>query len=174
MSCRIRSRSDSRASRTPGCIDPSSQSAGSACSHIRHVAHLDVGHALARARCVDDLAVARCGCDLPACGAFRKAAFTAPVCLALCTAGTVFAAEDRWLVAPSGSTRSVRTRTTDGPRRCVRVWRKTSGFRLPFAAVRARGFLIFDGRPALRSASDVARDEVEETNGEVGQGSRCR
>jgi hypothetical protein len=37
--------------------------------------------------------------------------------LALCAAGTVFAAEDRWLVEPSGSTRSVRTRTTGGPRR---------------------------------------------------------
>jgi hypothetical protein len=36
---------------------------------------------------------------------------------ALCTAGTLVAAEDRWLVDPSGSTRSVRTRMTDGPRR---------------------------------------------------------
>jgi large subunit ribosomal protein L10 len=44
------------------------------------------------------------------------------------------------------------------------VWWKPSGFRLPFAAVRAKGFLVFDGQPALRSASDVARDEVEETH----------
>jgi large subunit ribosomal protein L10 len=43
------------------------------------------------------------------------------------------------------------------------VWWKTSGFQVPFAAVRAKGFLILDGQPALRSAADVARDEVEET-----------
>jgi large subunit ribosomal protein L10 len=43
------------------------------------------------------------------------------------------------------------------------VWWKTSDFQLPFAAVRAKGFLILDGQPALRSAADVARDEVEET-----------
>jgi large subunit ribosomal protein L10 len=40
---------------------------------------------------------------------------------------------------------------------------EASGFWLPFAAVRARGFLVLDGQPALRSAADVARDEVEET-----------
>jgi large subunit ribosomal protein L10 len=38
-----------------------------------------------------------------------------------------------------------------------------SGFQLPFAAVRAKGFLVLDGQPALRSAADAARDEVEET-----------
>jgi large subunit ribosomal protein L10 len=43
------------------------------------------------------------------------------------------------------------------------VWWKTSGFQVPFAAVRAKGFLILDGQPVLRSAADVARDEVEET-----------
>jgi large subunit ribosomal protein L10 len=43
------------------------------------------------------------------------------------------------------------------------VWWKSSGFQVPFAAVRAKGFLILDGQPALRSAADVARDEVEET-----------
>jgi large subunit ribosomal protein L10 len=43
------------------------------------------------------------------------------------------------------------------------VWWKTSGFQLPFAAVRAKGFLVLDGQPAFRSAADAARDEVEET-----------
>jgi large subunit ribosomal protein L10 len=43
------------------------------------------------------------------------------------------------------------------------VWWKTSGFQLPFAAVRAKGLLVLDGQPALRSAADAARDEVEET-----------
>jgi large subunit ribosomal protein L10 len=43
------------------------------------------------------------------------------------------------------------------------VWWKTSVFQLPFAAVRAKGFLVLDGQPALRSAADAARDEVEET-----------
>ncbi len=33
------------------------RSAGLACTHIRHVAHLDIGHLLARVRSVDDLAV---------------------------------------------------------------------------------------------------------------------
>src|SRR6476646_1432729 len=84
MSCRIRSRSDSRASRTQGCIGPSSQqvvtndterancgvacdhlrgpvqltcSSRSACAHVGHVLHLDVLHLLAWVWRVDDVAV---------------------------------------------------------------------------------------------------------------------
>src|SRR5512133_3646425 len=57
----MRPRSDSRAARTAGCIDPSSHqgSAWSACARVGHVTHLDVGHRLAWTRCMDHLAVAR-------------------------------------------------------------------------------------------------------------------
>jgi hypothetical protein len=37
--------------------------------------------------------------------------------LTLWAAGTVLAAEDRWLVEPHGATRSVRSKSTDSPRR---------------------------------------------------------
>jgi large subunit ribosomal protein L10 len=43
------------------------------------------------------------------------------------------------------------------------VWWKTSGFRLPFAAARTKGFLVSMAGQPFGSAADAARNEVEET-----------